>query len=87
MLKKINEKREINIKVVPLNLLIPKSVLNSLCRVKKIFCQKMIFREGISQNIRGKNKIPKVVLNQLKEKDKIFVEGSKIEKRFIIIFM
>lgn len=34
----------------------------------------------------GKNKIPRKVLNQFKEKLKIFVEGSKIENKFIIIF-
>lgn len=87
LLKKIKENKEINIKVVPLNLLIPIRILNSLWRVKKIFCQKMRFREGINQNNKGKNKIPRKVLNQLRDKEKIFVEGSKIENKFIIIFI
>jgi hypothetical protein len=34
----------------------------------------------------GKNKIPKNELNQFRDKLKIFVEGSKIENKFIIIF-
>jgi hypothetical protein len=46
----------------------------------------MKFREGINQNIKGKNKIPNKVLNQFNERLKIFVEGSKIENKFIIIF-
>jgi hypothetical protein len=47
----------------------------------------MRFREGINQNNKGKNKIPRKVLNQLRDKEKIFVEGSKIENKFIIIFI
>jgi hypothetical protein len=43
-------------------------------------------RDGKNQNIIGKNKIPNIVLNQFKDKLKIFVEGSKIENKFIIIF-
>ena len=75
------------IKVVPLKLLIPRRILNSLCKVIKIFCQKIINREGNNQNIKGKNKTPKIVLSQLIDKERILVEGSKIEKRFIIIFI
>lgn len=70
-----------------MKLLIPNKILNSLCKVKKIFCQKIIFREGINQKVKGNKKIPKIVLNQLKDKDIIFVEGSKIENKFIIIFI
>lgn len=40
----------------------------------------------MNQNTIGKNKIPKNELNQFKDKLKIFVEGSKIENKFIIIF-
>jgi len=40
----------------------------------------------MNQKIIGKNKIPKIELIQLKDKLKILVEGSKIEKRFIITF-
>jgi hypothetical protein len=86
LLNRIKEKREINIKVVPLNLEIPNRVLNSKCKVKKILLQNIKLREGINQNNIGKNKIPNIVLNQFKEKLKIFVEGSKIENKFIIIF-
>jgi hypothetical protein len=86
LLNKIKEKREINIKVVPLNLEIPNNVLNSKCKVKKILFQNMELREGKNQNNIGKNIIPNIVLIQFKEKLRILVEGSKIENRFIIIF-
>ena len=46
----------------------------------------MFIREGRNQNIMGKNKIPKNELSQFNDKLKIFVEGSKIENKFIIIF-
>lgn len=52
----------------------------------KILFQKILRREGKNQNIIGKNKIPKKELNQFKERLKMFVEGSKIENKFIIIF-
>jgi len=86
LLKRIKLNREINIKVEPLNLEIPIRVLNSRWRVVKILFQKIDIRDGINQNINGKNKIPIIVLIQFKERFKIFVEGSKIENRFIIIF-
>ena len=60
--------------------------MNSLWRVIKILFQKIFKRDGKNQNIIGKNKIPKKELNQFKDKLKIFVEGSKIENKFIIIF-
>lgn len=72
--------------MVPLNLEIPKRVLNSWCKVKKILFQNIEIREGINQNIKGKNMIPKIVLIQFNDKFKILVEGSKIENKFIIIF-
>jgi hypothetical protein len=65
---------------------IPNNVLNSLWSVIKILFQKILNREGITQKIMGKNKIPKNELNQFRDKLKIFVEGSKIENKFIIIF-
>jgi hypothetical protein len=86
LLKRMNVNSEININVVPLYLWIPNRVLNSLCRVIKILFQKIFNREGKNQNIIGKNRIPKKELNQFRDKLKIFVEGSKIENRFIIIF-
>lgn len=57
-----------------------------MCNVIKILFQKILRRDGKNQNIIGKNKIPKNELSQFKERLKIFVEGSKIENKFIIIF-
>lgn len=57
-----------------------------MCKVIKILFQKIFKREGKNQNIIGKNKIPKNELNQFNDKLKIFVDGSKIENKFIIIF-
>lgn len=57
-----------------------------MCNVIKILFQKIDIRDGINQKIIGKNKIPKIALIQFKERFKIFVEGSKIENKFIIIF-
>jgi hypothetical protein len=74
------------IKVVPLNAEIPKRVLNSWCKVKKILFQNIEIREGIIQNIKGKDINPITVLIQFSENLKILVEGSKIENKFIIIF-
>lgn len=75
-----------NIKVVPLNLWIPINILNSLCKVWKILFQNNVIREGKNQKIIGKNNNPNIELIQLKEILKIFVDGSKIENKFIIIF-
>ena len=86
LLNRIYVNKEINIKVVPLKLLGPISILNSLCNVIKILFQKIFNRDGINQKIIGKNKIPKIELIQFRDKLKIFVEGSKIENKFIIIF-
>lgn len=86
LLNKINLNKEINIKVVPLKLEIPNSVLNSLWRIINILFQNKKIREGINQNSKGKKRIPKIVLIQFKDKFKIFVDGSKIENKFIIIF-
>lgn len=47
--------------------------------------QEKVRRDGISQNLRGKNKNNKNNLSQFREKF-IEVDGSKIEKIFIIIF-
>lgn len=69
-----------------MNLETPRRVLNSLCRVKKILFQNKDNREGKNQNIKGKNRIPSIVLNQFIDKFIILVEGSKIENKFIIIF-
>lgn len=71
---------------MPLNWDVPNKVLNSLCRVIKILFQNIDIRDGNNQNNIGKNNNPNNVLNQFKDKLKMFVEGSKIENKFIIIF-
>lgn len=73
-------------KVLPLNPLFPIKVLNSLCKVVKIIFHKYKSRDWISQKGMGRIKIPINVLIQLRENEKILVEGSNTEKRFIIIF-
>lgn len=75
-----------NKNVDPLNELFPRRFLNSLWRVIVIFCQKKVIREGISQKYIGNKIIPKKVLIQLIEKEKIEEVGSKTENKFIIIF-
>ncbi|MGI4667870.1 hypothetical protein ACR2YZ_28855 [Klebsiella pneumoniae] len=68
------------------NLFSPINVLNSLCRVKIIFIQIKFNRVGTNQKIRGN--IIKIinVLNQLIDKLKIVVDGSKTENKLVIIF-
>lgn len=46
--------------------------------------KKLLF--GNNQKENGNKNIPKKILIQFKEKFKIFVEGSNIENKFIIIF-
>ena len=46
----------------------------------------MFIREGISQKFNGKNKKISNDLNQFNDKLKIVDEGSKTEKRLVIIF-
>lgn len=82
LLNKIRENKEINNKVLPL---IGIRILNSLWRIKTILFQIILIREGINQNIGGIRKINKIDLNQFNLKLK-FVEGSKDENKFIIIF-
>lgn len=86
LLNIIKEKREINIKVLPLWPLGPNKVLNSLWRVIKIEFQIIWNRFGISQYIEGIIKSPKNVLDQFKDKFKIVVDGSNTENRLVIIF-
>lgn len=86
LLNKINENNEINMKVLPLWLNGPRSVLNSLCKVLIIIFQITIYREGINQKAIGIMITALKVLIQLIDKFRIFVEGSKVEKRFVIIF-
>ena len=86
LLNKIIANKLIKIKVLPLNPLFPNSVLNSLCSVIIIIFHKNINREGINQNDTGIIKNPINVLNQFNENEKIEVDGSNTENKFIIIF-
>lgn len=63
----------------------PNKVLNSLCKVKIILFQIILWREGIIQNIEGIINNPIKVLNQFNEKF-MFVEGSNTENKLVIIF-
>ena len=72
------------INVLPLEFF-PKRILNSLCKVLIIMTQNICGREGVSQNIGGIIVNPRKILNQFMDRLK-FVEGSKEEKRFAIIF-
>lgn len=86
-MNKINENMEIKINVEDLELILfPKRVLNSLCNLFKMNIQKIKWRLGINQKERGINKIPIKVLIQFKDKLNKFVEGSKMENKFVIIF-
>lgn len=86
MLNKIKENKEINKKVDPFALFVFSKVLNSVCNLIKILFHIIKWRLGINQNINGINIIPKNALNQLNDKLKMLVEGSKIENKFAIIF-
>lgn len=82
LLIKIVENSVIKINVLPS--LIFKRFLNSKCKFLMIVIHKILIREGISQNICGIKIIIIVDLNQLREK--IWVLGSNVENRFVIIF-
>lgn len=64
----------------------PNKVLNSLWSVDVILLQTREYREGNSQYAEGNKRIPKKVLNQLRDRFIILLEGSKTEKRFVITF-
>lgn len=83
LLKKININKEIKIMILEKEYLI--KILNSLNIKLIILVQNNIKRDGINQNWNGKNINIKIILIQFKE---IYVEvdGSKIEKIFIIIY-
>lgn len=75
-----------NKKVLPFNPLFPINVLNSLCKVLIIMFQMSRGREGRIQKYVGIIINPIKVLSQLKDKEKMDVDGSKTENKFIIIF-
>lgn len=85
MLNKIIENREMKIRVLPFILLIFSRILNSLCSVDVILTHIKLIRDGINQNILGKNNKPRSTLDQFRDK-LVLVAGSKVEKRFLIIF-
>ena len=85
LLNKIIENNEIKINVLPLELILPIKILNSLCKVIIILIQIKVKREGINQYIEGIIKMPIKVLNQFRESLKLVV-GSKEENKFAIIF-
>lgn len=85
MLNKIKENNEINIKVIPF-FLFPNNVLNSLWSLTNKLFQIILNRFGINQKIIGIKIRPIKILIQLSDILKILVEGSKTEKRFVIIF-
>lgn len=85
LLNRIIENKEMKIKVLPFILLIFKRILNSLCSVVVILIHIKLIRDGINQNILGRNIRPNKTLIQFKER-LVLVEGSKVENRFVIIF-
>lgn len=80
------ENSEIKINVLPLWLVFPNRVVNSLCSVFKILFHIIWYRDGMSQNIEGIISSPRKVLNQFKDSLKILEEGSNTENRLAIIF-
>lgn len=86
LLNIISENSEIKIKVLPLCPVGPNRVLNSLWRVKRILFHRILYRDGINQNIEGIIINPMKVLIQLIDKLKILDEGSNTENKFVIIF-
>lgn len=64
----MNENNEIKIKVLPLELLIPRRILNSLWRVLVIIIHVIDSRDGINQNVEGIKINPIIVLIQFSEK-------------------
>lgn len=63
----------------------PVMILNSLYKKLITYIHKIIGREGINQNCIGNKIKTNKILNQLRE-EVIDVDGSKIEKIFIIMF-
>lgn len=86
LLNTIIANNEIKIKVLPLILSDLIRILNSKWRVLMILNQINLRRLGINQNIVGIRIHPINVLIQFNEIDIILVDGSKEEKRFVIIF-
>lgn len=82
----IKIKKKSLIKIIKFDIEYLMIILNSLIKNLKIIFHIIIGRDGINQNWYGKRKIIKIILNQLREKF-ILEDGSKIENRFIIIFI
>lgn len=80
----INKNKEIIIRFIPLKFFIGIMVLISLL-IKIINLVQIQFkRDGINQNVLGIKVIINKILNQFN--DKILVDGSKDENKFVIIF-
>lgn len=86
LLNMIIENSEININVLPLCCVVPRRVLNSLCRVSNVLFNNSLYRDGIIQNIDGMINSPINVLIQFRDSLNTLDEGSKTEKRLFIIF-
>lgn len=87
LLNKIKIKRAIKMILFPKFFFIPSNVLNSWNSFIIIILNKKVYRLGRSQNLIGNNNNPKKVLIQFNERFIIDVEGSKIENKFVIIFI
>jgi len=85
LLNKMNENREMKISVLPFILLIFNRILNSLCNVDVTLIHIRLIRDGINQNILGRNKSPRSLLVQFSDKF-VLVAGSNVENKFVIIF-
>lgn len=85
LLNRMNENREMKINVLPFILLIFKRILNSLCSVDVILIHIRLIRDGINQNILGRNMSPRRLLVQFRDK-LVLVAGSNVENKFVIIF-
>jgi len=77
--------KAIKINEVPLNAVWPSSVLNSSWSLLEIDEIKVSIPEEVNQNLGVKIIINKAILIQFKGRWK-FAEGSKTEKRLVIIF-
>lgn len=71
--------------VLPLKASGPKSVLNSECSLFIILLIKILFLDGIIQNIGVKTTKNVIILTQFNEELKM-AEGSNTENKLVIIF-
>jgi hypothetical protein len=86
LLNRIIENSDTKINVLPECPVGPNKVLNSLCNIINTLFHRIWCREGINQYIGGIIIKPIKVLIQLREKLKMFDEGSNTENKLVIIF-